>query len=913
MADNVIRRDVVQIGWEVEKSPLSEMAREANALKNSLGGISDSGLNEVAKTAQDSASSVSKLQANINRADQVLAKVKETASKLAHPFKTVTSAVKSFANTKISNLKNGIQQTVKTLTEGQSGAKGFGNAIKNLAKASLGKLVSGAQNAKSAFSGIAKTSFNALKNAISKMASGLKNIASHALQAAASLAKMTGKALVAGVGAMVAGITALGTASIKGYAEYEQLKGGVETLFGTGGQSLEDYANSVGKTVQEVRGEYGSLMKAQNDVMKNAQNAYKDAGLSANAYMETVTGFSASLIQSMGGDTEAAAAKAHTAIVDMADNANKMGTDMESIQNAYQGFAKQNYTMLDNLKLGYGGTQEEMVRLINDSGVLNKKIESMDGIGFDTIVDAIHVVQENLGVAGATADEAASTIQGSANAMKAAWENFLTGMADPDQDFDVLVGNLIDSVVTFGDNLIPRIQIMLPRLVEGLAKLAESAADELPGILTSVLPTLVNAGISLMNSLVALLRNNTQQFSTLAIDIVMKLATFLLQSLPDIIVVGIELITALIVGIAQQIPQLIPLAIQAIFTIANSLMQNLPIILNAGIQILFALIQGLIQMLPQLIPMGVQLIVQLTLGLIQAIPQLLGMIPTIFVAFVEGLMAVDWLTVGKDILSALGNGILTGVKELGGGIWEGVKSIFKGDGGGADAKATGVETMNSYSSGLTSGTPSVMSATDSITETLSTNLTTDLTDIGTSTMSTYNVAITDGGIEANTIAQTTNEDLQNTFNSLDLKDSGKNVMKGLISGMNSMRSEVISTAQSIANAVKNTINDALDIHSPSGVAEWQMKMYGAGIVRGADKTMPAVQAASNGISEAIYKPETRQATSRTVNNSYAPSFTLNVTGTVDRTTERTIKQWVQEAMEDMFDSMSRTNPRLTEV
>ncbi len=275
-----------------------------------------------------------------------------------------------------------------------------------------------------------------------------------------------GKVAVAGVAAGATAIGALGTKAVAAYADYEQLVGGVETLFKDSQDQVMDYAN----------------------------NAYKTAGLSANEYMETVTSFSASLLQSLDGDTSAAADKANLAITDMSDNANKMGTDMTSIQNAYQGFAKSNYTMLDNLKLGYGGTQAEMERLLADA-------EKISGIKYDIssyadIVDAVHVVQTEMGITGTTAEEAASTIQGSFGMMKSAWQNLVTGMADPDQDLGVLVGNFTDSVVIAGNNLIPRIQELLPRIVEATTSLIGTVSEQLPAILGTVLPSLLEGGFA---------------------------------------------------------------------------------------------------------------------------------------------------------------------------------------------------------------------------------------------------------------------------------------------------------------------------------------------------------------------------------------------------------------------------------
>ena len=249
-------------------------------------------------------------------------------------------------------------------------------------------------------------------------------------------------------GALVAaGITKaigdLAKASISAYADYEQMVGGVETLFGANGKSLQQYADDAGKSVEEVEGKYNQLMNAQNTVFSNAKEAYKTTGLSATEYMDTATSFAASLISSLGGDTEAAARLTDTAIRDMSDNANKMGTDMSSIQNAYQGFAKQNYTMLDNLKLGYGGTQSEMKRLLRDAQKLSGQKYNIKNL--DDIIEAIHVIQEEMEITGATEKEATETISGRWNATKAAWDNLLTGLADGNADIDSLVKGLGES------------------------------------------------------------------------------------------------------------------------------------------------------------------------------------------------------------------------------------------------------------------------------------------------------------------------------------------------------------------------------------------------------------------------------------------------------------------------------------
>ena len=376
-----------------------------------------------------------------------------------------------------------------------------------------------------------------------------------------SAAVKVGAVAGAGIAAVATGIGALTKQAIGEYSNYEQLVGGVETLF----------------------------KDSSDKVVKYANDAYKTAGLSANEYMDTVTSFSASLLQGLGGDTDKAAEIANQAIVDMSDNANKMGTDMASIQNAYQGFAKQNYTMLDNLKLGYGGTASEMARLINDSGVLGDTVEvtadTVNDVSFDKIIEAIHVIQDNMGITGTTAKEASTTIQGSIGMMQSAWTNFLTGMADPDQDFDALLGNLVDSVVTVADNLIPRITATLPRVVQGISKLIQSLAPHVPEILNDLVPAIVSGAIELVNQVV---------------DALPQLLQILLDALPQLIEGLVEIFN----GIINALPQLIEMLIAALPALLPLLIKGCAQ-LDAGIagslsQILMALVAAMPQIVMEL-------------------------------------------------------------------------------------------------------------------------------------------------------------------------------------------------------------------------------------------------------------------------------------------------------------------------
>lgn len=330
-------------------------------------------------------------------------------------------------------------------------------------------------------------------NSASKMSSVMKDIGSSAIKVGKGLA-------VAGAAAATA-VTALVSKSVGAFADYEQLTGGVETLFGAGGRSVEEYAQSVGKSVSDIQGKYDSLMSAQNAVLENANKAYMTAGMSANEYMDTVTGFSASLISSLGGDTNKAADYANSALVDMSDNANKMGTDMESIKNAYQGFAKQNYTMLDNLKLGYGGTQEEMKRLLSDAEKLTG--QKYDISSFADITQAIHAIQTQMDITGTTAKEASTTISGSWGSLKAAFQNVLVGLTTGGDMFDQSLDALVDSAKTFGQNVIPAITGALSGVGSLIESLAPVIVAELPSMVSDILPHLVSATKSLVTGLIS--------------------------------------------------------------------------------------------------------------------------------------------------------------------------------------------------------------------------------------------------------------------------------------------------------------------------------------------------------------------------------------------------------------------------
>lgn len=531
-------------------------------------------------------------------------------------------------------------------------------------------------------------------NSASKMSSVMKGIGSGAIKVGKGLA-------VAGAAAATA-VTALVSKSVGAFADYEQLTGGVETLFGAGGRSVEEYAQSVGKSVSDIQGKYDSLMSAQNVVLENANKAYMTAGMSANEYMDTVTGFSASLISSLGGDTNKAADYANSALVDMSDNANKMGTDMESIKNAYQGFAKQNYTMLDNLKLGYGGTQEEMKRLLSDAEKLTG--QRYDISSFADITQAIHAIQTQMDITGTTAKEASTTISGSWGSLKAAFQNVLVGLTTGGDMFDQSLDALINTAVTFGQNIIPAIKGALSGigyLIEGLAPVI---GETIPPLINDLAPTLANSAVSLISSLVNGLTQNATQFSECLsnmiivavagistvvpqlLDAASKIVSNLMQgltnSMPQIVNGAVTLVEGLVNGLVNNIPLLIMGAVQLVASLANGLIANLPRIIDAGVNLITGIVSASYSMMPQIIQNGMQLVVNLAVGLVRAIPQLIAALPRITGAIVKGFKSVNWFDLGLQLIKSIWEGIKSigsemwnGVKEKTSELWGGVKNV----------------------------------------------------------------------------------------------------------------------------------------------------------------------------------------------------------------------------------------------
>lgn len=545
-------------------------------------------------------------------------------------------------------------------------------------------------------------------------------------------------------GAIIAAITTAGLGAALGKtltegAALEQSIGGVETLF------------------------KGSA----SQVTAAADQAFRTAGVSANNYMEQVTSFSATLLQGLGGDTAAAAGYADKAIVQMSDNANKMGTDMSAIQYAYQGFAKDNYTMLDNLKLGYGGTQSEMARLINDSGVLGDSVkvtaDTVKDVPFSSIIDAIGVIQDNLGITGTTAEEAATTLSGSFASMQAAASNVMANLT-LGRDVGPALQGLAQTVTTFlAGNLLPAIGNILSALV------------------LQVIPV----GTQMLQSLGAGLAQGVPNFLAQALPMVLQFTETLRTNFGNIVDAGIDLLLNLAQGIANGLPTLIEYVPQIVTNIAGLINDNAPKLLAAGLHI----------------------IVTLGLGLIQAIPTLIANIPQIIQAVVSVFTAFNWVSLGSNIITMLKNGItsmVSAVQSAGTSIFDAVKNAI------ANLPATlqslGSNAITSMANGLKSMLGSVLSAARGI-----------LTGI---------VGIIKGlPGQLWSLAKSAASKLWNAFVVKDWNGLGTNIIQGIINGIGSMAGALWEAATNVAKSALNAIKSFFGIASPSKLMQFEIGPY----------------------------------------------------------------------------------------
>lgn len=555
---------------------------------------------------------------------------------------------------------------------------------------------------------------------INSLAGGLKEKLGGALSHVGSVAAGLGKAFAVGAAAAAVAIGGLAKKSVEGFAEWEQLVGGVDTLF----------------------------KKSSDTVQAYAANAYKTAGLSANQYMETVTSFSASLLQGLKGDTEKSAQYAHMAVTDMADNANKMGTDIARIQDAYQGFAKDNYTMLDNLKLGYGGTAGEMARLVNETGVMGKGFkataENVKDIPFDKLIEAIHKVQERMGITGTTAKEASETISGSFYSMKSAWSNLVAGIGNEDISFDEILGNFTSSLEVFLKNMVPRLADSIGGISMALPEIINRLTPLIPPILGKLLPAIINGIILLLNALVQTAPQWIGEILKMLPALIqgfVQLFTAVLQALPQIIAVITPMIPQIVDSLVAALtePNTLQVIIMGAITLFLAMLEALPTIINALVDAMPRIVNAIVTTLtnPTMLQKLGESAVRLLFALIHGIGSMLGHIGSaawkVINKIGEVLSPSTLWSVGENFIKGLWNGInnVTGwildkIKGFGKSVLDGIKSFF-----GIHSPSTVMAKMGGFlgqgfANGITDSIGGVLSAVDTMNGAISGRMTTSL-------------------------------------------------------------------------------------------------------------------------------------------------------------------------------------------
>lgn len=476
------------------------------------------------------------------------------------------------------------------------------------------------------------------------------------------VARVAGAATVAAVGAAAAGVGAITTQAVNAYGEYEQLSGGIARLFGD----------------------------ASSQVMENAANAYADVGMTANSYMQSVTTFSAALINSVEGDTQRAAEIANIAMQDLADNANTFGTmTVDELANIYSALARGQFMTLDSLNLGYAGSQEGMIQLINDAGILEERIESLDGIGLDTMLLAIHQVQENMQLTGTTANEAEGTIQGSINQLKAAWGNLVTGLADDNADLGTLIDNVVSSAEAAAHNVIPAISRALGGIGQLVQEISPIIQAELPTMVNDLLPAVLTAATSLVSSLITALPSIFGAITDTMPVLFGELIPAIIDTLPLLVEAALQLVLGLADALSQAAPTLIPAAVQAVLTIVESLTSpdNLMLLVNAALQLASGIAQGILMSLPEIIGTLPVILNNLTTGILGMIPQIIASAVQVVGEVIQAAMGAVYESGGALIESGLAvttnmidniQNALSGLVDIFGNIWSYIEQGFAG-------------------------------------------------------------------------------------------------------------------------------------------------------------------------------------------------------------------------------------------
>lgn len=611
----------------------------------------------------------------------------------------------------------------------------------------------------------------------------------------ASVLGKSGAAIAAGFGAAMAGVGAVAKEAFSSFADYQQLTGGIETLFGAGGRSMMDMvtaAKEAGESTQGIVDKYMELKEAQDLVMGNAANAWKTAGLNVNEYMETVSGFAASLKQSTSSNIEAAKA-ADVAVQDMADNSAKMGTSMESIMAAYAGFSKGQYQLLDNLKIGYGGTKTEMERLLADAEKLTGQKYDINNLA--NVYDAIHAIQTEMGITGTTAKEALFTISGSAAATKSAWENVLTAIGGGSDLKEAMFG--LQKAIFGGENgggllanVLPQIQTAIEGIGDFIGAAAPIISEQIPVLVDSLIPVLVDSASALLNSVLDALPGLLDSLGSVGETVINKIT----ELLPRLLQTGIDLIVMLATGITQAIPKLLPTLVSLVLDIGNMLVSNAPKLLTAALELVKVLAENIAANAVNLVTGAIALITQLEVFIIENLPMIIKTAVEIVLALVEGLTspeAIDQL-IGAYVL--LVTSLVDAVTDNLGEILE-----------------TGLVMIGALAKGLMEALPELIMIVPKIYKSIFDKLT-----------------------------------------SMDWPSIGKNMLLGIKKGLLNAKDTLIKAIKDLCTECWASVKSFFGIASPSKLMTYAGSMIGEGLALGIEGQQKTVTDAMAGLNTAIY-------------------------------------------------------------
>ena len=635
---------------------------------------------------------------------------------------------------------------------------------------------------------------DAISKAIDGDSVGKKTGSSMASGIASVLGK-SGAAIAAGFGAAMAGVGAVAKEAFSSFADYQQLTGGIETLFGAGGQSMMDMvtaAKEAGESTQGIVDKYMELKDAQDLVMANASNAWKTAGLNANEYMETVSGFAASLKQSTSSNIEAAKA-ADVAVQDMADNSAKMGTSMESIMAAYAGFSKGQFTLLDNLKIGYGGTKTEAERLLKDAEKLTGQKYDINNLA--DVYDAIHVIQTEMGITGTTAKEAMFTISGSAAATKSAWENVLTAIGGGGDLKEAMYG--LQKAIFGGENgggllanVIPQIQTAMEGIGDFIGAAAPIISEQIPVLVDSLLPVLVDSASALLSSVLDALPGLLDSLGSVGETVISKIT----ELLPQLLQTGIDLIVMLANGITQAIPKLLPTLVNLVLDIGNMLVSNAPKLLTAALELVKVLAENLASNAVNLATGAIALISQLEVFIIENLPMIIQTAVEIVLALVEGLTSPEAINQLIDAYVLLVTSLIDAVVEN-------LPEIIE----------TGLVMIGALAKGLMEALPELIMVVPKIYKSLFDKLT-----------------------------------------SMDWASIGKNMLLGIKNGLLKAKDTLLKAIKDLCTECWASVKSFFGIASPSKLMTYAGTMIGEGLAIGIEGQQKTVTDAMAGLNTAIY-------------------------------------------------------------